>query len=170
MLNKYFYQHKAKLYQNFKNITLLKIPLTQFLGCRNQGKGPSPTNTWQAYLNIYLKTSLTFMQMISGKHTRSHNTVLHVRKTCWAPTRSTPRSYTSLPRCGPAGLIQKQSRENLGFPLKNMIMKIMKNIDVKIISPLFSKSKIHAMSSKTWTWAPILENHARTNTKTWIQA
>ena len=32
MLNKYFYQNKAKLYQNLKNITLLKIPLTLVLG------------------------------------------------------------------------------------------------------------------------------------------
>ena len=65
MLNKYFYQNKAKLYQNFKNITLLKIPLTLVLGTSGQGKGPSPTNTWQSILNILLKTSLTCMQMIS---------------------------------------------------------------------------------------------------------
>ena len=103
MLNKYFYQNKAKLYQNLKNITLLKIPLTQFLGRRGQGKGPSSTNTWQNLLNILLKTSLTCMQMISEKHARSQNTALHVRKTCWVPTRSLPRSHTFWSRCGYLG-------------------------------------------------------------------
>ena len=33
---------------------------------------------------------------------------------------------------------------------------------------LLQNLRFHAMSSKTWTWVPILENHAKTNTKTWI--
>ena len=31
---------------------------------------------------------------------------------------------------------------------------------------LLQNLRFHAMSSKTWTWVPILEDHVKTNTKT----
>ena len=89
-------------------------------------------------------------------------------KTHWVPTRSLPRSHTSLPRCGPDGHIQKQSRENLGFPSKNMNMKNIKNMHAQITACYSKNLRFHAMSSKTWTWVPIQEDHMKTNTKTWF--
>ena len=65
MLNKYFQNNAKQAFIITYNIALLKISLTLFLGRWDQGKGPSPTNTWQSLLNALLKTSLTCMQMIS---------------------------------------------------------------------------------------------------------
>ena len=51
---------------------------------------------------------------------------------------------------------------------KNKIIKNIKNMHAKNITHLFQKLRFRAMSSKTWTWVPIQEDHARTNTKTWF--
>ncbi|KAF5947576.1 hypothetical protein HYC85_013533 [Camellia sinensis] len=81
-------------------------------------------------------------------------------KTCWVPIRSLPRSHTSWPRCGYLGFGMPACRGESdlgdytsgsevwrsGFPpvknRKNMNMKIMKNMDAKIITSLLQKSGI----------------------------
>ena len=145
MLNKHFYQSKTKQdlsktveYSFIRNTTHI-----DFLGCRLKAK----IKNLQSHGNHILKSSSICMQMTSafspGPSQKQSKTCWEFKhcsrlmKTHWVPTRSLPRSYTSSSRCGPDGLIQKQGRENLGFPLKNMKnmkMEKMKNMHAKIIT------------------------------------
>ncbi|KAF5931514.1 hypothetical protein HYC85_027685 [Camellia sinensis] len=103
---------------------------------------------------LYMNAMIPAFFKTKSNHT---TTVSHHGKTCWAPTRSWLRSHTFSPRCGPDGHIQKGSRENLSFPLKNMTsrkvkkMKKMKNMHAQIMACYYKNLRFHAMSSKTWT-------------------
>ena len=98
-------------------------------------------------------------------------------KTCWgldaifSSQENTLGTNQAFAEVWSEGHIQKQSRENLGFPskdMKNKGIKNIKNMHDKNMTHLFQKLRFRAMSSKTWTWVPIQEDHARINTKTWF--
>ena len=88
-----------------------------------------------------------------------------ISKTYWAPNRSTPRSYTSLPRCGPGGLIQKQGRKT-GFPFEEHDREDREGHECQNHNfPALQNLRFSCYKFENMDLVPILENDARTNTK-----
>ena len=106
------------------------------------------------------------MQMISGKHAKSKRCF-----TCQEDMLGTNQVFAKvlhlLAEVWSRWPHSKAKSGKPGFPFEVHEEHDHEKDECKIVT-CYKNLRFHAMSSKTWTWVPILENHARTNTKTWL--
>ena len=131
-------------------------------------ESPSPTNTWQSLLNtlskkLYMNANdlgiLSKLSRTKTKHcSSSRESIMGTNQILAEVPHLLAEVWSRWPHS------RKRSRENLGFPF----FEEHEEHGCKDHTLSLQDLRFYAMNSKTWTWAPILEDLMKTNTKAWI--